>query len=121
MAPKVKLVVAGATFVGATVLGMPLASADQPDVTGRNDATEPKDTGPADSTLESIKGSVSIFSHLLKDSGSSMGDHSNNFAPGQLKTDGSATGRLGVGNAARSDGFMGDDPNSHFAGQLGMG
>jgi hypothetical protein len=115
-------------------LGTAVASADQPSVTGQNDATEPKVTGPVDQPV----GTVSQFAHALKDvpsptsanGFSSLGDHSNNFAPGQRKDPGeSATGRLGVGNVARSDSNLNDplglaasndSPNSHFAAQTEM-
>ena len=51
--------------------------------------------------------------------GSSLGEHSSTFAPGQRNTDGGgATGRVGVGNLGRTDGLPGDDANSHFTGQL---
>ena len=66
-------------------------------------------------------GTVSQFAHILNDNGSSLGQHTSSFAPGQSTTkpdNGGATGRLGVGNAARTDGMPGDSANSHFAGQI---
>jgi len=116
-----KSMICAAAAMGA--LSVPLAApalADAPPgVKGQPNATEPKIQGAPTSS----NGLVSVFSHTLKDSGSSLGQHSSSFAPGQNKDPGqtSATGRVGVGNLARTDGLPGDTANSHFTGQLVIG
>ena len=97
-------------------LGTAVASADPSGEEGIPNADETPQTGQPDSV-----GTASQFAHALKDAGSSMGDHSNNFAPGQNNDDGGgATGRQGVGNVARNDGDPGTNPNDHFAFQTTM-
>ena len=111
-----KSIIVAACALGA--LSIPLAAPALADSSGRSgqpNATEPKVQGAPTTS----NGLVSVFSHILKDSGSSLGQHSSSFAPGQNKDPGtSATGRVGVGNLARTDGLPGDDANSHFTGQL---
>lgn len=124
------LIVAGASFAIAAAQGSAApAWADQPSATGQNDATEQKVQGsgtdiagrqsPSDG-----KGTVSQFAKFFNSDDITGGlgtQHTSNFAPGQRKAPGeSATGRLGVGNVARTDGQPGDDPNSHFAFQSTM-
>ena len=95
--------------------GSAVASADPSGDEGQPNATETKESGAPTNGV----GHISTFAHQLNDADSSLGDHSNNFAPGQDEDkDGSATGRVGVGNLGRTDGLAGDDPNSHFTGQL---
>src|SRR6185312_8835109 len=111
-----KSIIVAACALGA--LSIPLAAPALADSSGRSgqpNATEEKVQGAPTTS----NGLVSVFSHILKDSGSSLGQHSSSFAPGQNNTDGGgATGRVGVGNLARTDGLPGDDANSHFTGQL---
>jgi len=112
----IKRTTASLLFVPALLgLGTGVAAADPSGDQGQPNATEDKEAGAPTNGV----GHISTFSHQLNDAGSSLGDHSNNFAPGQDEDkDGAATGRSGVGNLGRTDGLDGDDPNSHFTGQL---
>ncbi|MET0992962.1 MAG: hypothetical protein ABWY20_02305 [Mycobacterium sp.] len=105
-----------AVLVSAPMMLFPaVANADPSGDQGQPNATEDKEAGAPTNGV----GHISTFAHQLNEAGSSLGDHSNNFAPGQRNTDGGgATGRVGVGNLGRTDGLDGDDPNSHFTGQL---
>ena len=109
-------IIIGCLVAGALALfGAPTAAADPSGDQGQPNATEEKVQGAP----TAANGLTSVFSQTLKDSGSSLGEHSGGFAPGQDEDkDGAATGRVGVGNLGRTDGLPGDDANSHFTGQL---
>ena len=87
--------------------GTAVASADAPDGKGNTSAEENSTEAPVNPN-----GFGAVSSQLATSLGG-IGDHTNNFAPGQDEdkpTNGGATGRLGVGNVASNDGNLVKDP-----------